>query len=52
MHIKSDALRHERGPGFWKFNQSLLKDESYVTKLRAEIPTFKQKYSDVEDLSL
>ena len=52
IHVKSDELRRERGPGFWKLNQSLLKDEIYVTNLRAEIPTFKQKYSDVEDLSL
>ena len=50
--IKSDELKHKKGPGFWKFNQSLLKDETYVTNLRAEIQTFKQKYNDVEDLGL
>ena len=52
IHIKSDELRYESGPGFWKFNQSLHNNEIYVTNLRAEIPTFKQKHSDVEDLSL
>ena len=52
LHIKSDELKHKRGPGFWKFNQSLLQDEIYVSNLRAEIPNFKQKYDDVEDLRL
>ena len=52
IHVKSEELKHKRGPGFWKFNQSLLKDETYVTKLRAEIPNFQQKYEDVENLSL
>ena len=50
IHIKSDELKHNRGPGFWKFNQSLLQEEIYVSNLRAEIPNFKQKYVDVEDL--
>ena len=40
IHVKSDELKHEKGPGFWKFNQSLLKDETYVINLRAEIPNF------------
>ena len=52
IHIKSDEFKHKRGPGFWKFNQSLLQDEIYVSNLRAEIPNFKQKYDDVEDLRL
>ena len=51
IHIKSEELKHKRGPGFWMFNQSL-KDETYVTKLRAEIPNFQQKYKDVNDFSL
>ena len=49
LHIKSAELKQEKGPGFWKFNQSLLKDES---KLRAELESYKQKYIDVEDLNL
>ena len=52
LHIKSDELKHKRGPGFWKFNQSLLQDEIYVSSLRVDIPNFKQKYDDVEDLRL
>ena len=55
IHVKSDELRHNKGPGFWKFNQSLLKDEIYVSRLRTdrtEIPNFRKKYSNVEDLTL
>ena len=52
IHLKSDELKHKRGIGFWKFNQSLLQDEIFVSNLRAEIPDFKQKYVDVEDLRL
>lgn len=43
LHLKSDELKHKKGPGFWKFNQSLLKDETYVSGLRAEFPNFRQK---------
>ena len=52
IHIKSDELKHKRGPGFWKFNLSFLKDEAYVSKLRTEIPNFQLKYEDIEDLCL
>ena len=45
-------MRHKKGPGFWNFYQSLLKDETYVSSLREEIPNFKQKYNDIEDLTL
>ena len=40
-----------KGPGFWKFNNSLLEDCEYVDKLREEIPLFKNKYSDVQNAS-
>ena len=40
------------GASFWKFNQSFLQDETYVANLCTEIPNFKQRYADVEDLSL
>ena len=49
IHLKSAELKQKKGPGFWKFNQSLLHDETYVSSLRAEIENFKQKYVDVED---
>ena len=41
-----------KGPGFWKFNNSLLEDCEYVDKLREEIPLFKNKYSDVQNASV
>jgi hypothetical protein len=28
--LKLKLLEHKRGPGYWKFNNSLLKDEKYV----------------------
>ena len=52
IHLQSAGLKQKEGPGFWKFNQSLLNDETYVSLLRAEIENFKQKYIDVEDLNL
>ena len=52
LHLKSEILSQPKGPGFWKFNNSLLKDCDYVDKLREEIPLFKNKYSDVQNLSL
>ena len=52
LHLKSESLRQPKGPGFWKFNNSLLEDCEYVDKLREEIPLFKNKYSDVQDASL
>ena len=48
---KSDEIKHKRGTGFWKFNQSLLQDENYVSS-PLQIPNFKQKYVDVEELRL
>ena len=41
-----------RGPGFWKFNNSLLDDNSYVEKLCFLIPQVAQKYQDVKDKGL
>ena len=46
LHLKSENLMQPIGPGFWKFNSSLLEDRQYVDKLR------ENKYSDVQDLSL
>ena len=43
-HLKSESLMQPKGPGFWKFNNSLLEDCEYVDKLREEIPLFKNKY--------
>ena len=48
----SNNFNKKRGPGFWKFNTTLLKDETYVTALKINIPTFKEKYKEIHDLGL
>jgi len=41
-------VKHQGGPGFWKFTSSLLDDE-YTQKLMFKIPHFINKYQDLED---
>ena len=41
-----------RGPGFWKFNNSLLENEEFVTKLKFLILNAKEKYREVTDKRL
>ena len=50
--LQSNHLNQKRGPGFWKFNTALLKDEAYVAPLKMNIPLFKEKYNDTRDLGL
>ena len=52
IHLQSNNLNQKRGPGFWKFNTSLLKDEAHVTALKINIPIFKKKYEETHDLGL
>ena len=52
LHLKSDELKQDKGPGFWKFNNSLLEDFRYVNKLRKNIYEYREKYTNVEDLGL
>ena len=52
LHLKSEDLKQDRGPGFWKFNNSLLQDSEYVTILQENIKDYKEKYSAIEDLGL
>jgi endonuclease/exonuclease/phosphatase family metal-dependent hydrolase len=40
---------HKRGKGFWKFNNSLLTDNEYVTKAKNKIEECKQKYQNATD---
>ena len=39
-------------PGFWKFNNSLLEKEEFVTKLKFLILNAKEKYREVTDKRL
>ena len=41
-----------RGPGFWKFNNSLLEDSTFVEQLQCLIPEYKKKYSNLADKGL
>ena len=50
--FKAETVNQKKGPGFWKFNHSLLKDERYTKKLRENIVQYEEKYKDVDDLGL
>ena len=52
IHIQSDILEQKKGPGFWKFNTTLLEDEVYIAALQENLPKFKEKYSDLTDSGL
>jgi len=41
-----------RGPGFWKFNNSLLSDTKYVELLNFLIPELAKKHQGTEDKGL
>ena len=42
----------QRGPGFWKFNNSLLDDHDFVDQLNNMIPAYKNKYNYLTDEGL
>ena len=52
LFIQSDSLNEKAGPGFWKFNSSLLEDESYITELKEKIKIYRNEYQCVEDEGL
>ena len=52
LNIQSVDQRKKSGPGFWKFNASLLEDKEYVEKMCVNIPALIEKYKDVTDLGL
>ena len=41
-----------RGPGTWKFNNSLLQDENYLQLIKDNYPLIGHKYQDVENKQL
>ena len=41
-----------RGPGFWKFNSSLLEDKEYTSKILELYPQLREKYYHVNDQQL
>ena len=42
----------KRGRGFWRFNTSLLKDETYLNQTRELIKNLKDKYKNLTDKRL
>jgi hypothetical protein len=45
-------LFQKRGPGFWKFNSSLLGDEDYVRSMNTLLVEAENKFEDVQDAGL
>jgi len=52
LNLILEESKQKKGPGFWKFNNSLLEDNRYVSQLRENFPQFKSTYQNVEDLGL
>ena len=40
LHINYEQKEAKRGPGFWKFNNSLLTDNEYIERITKSVPTF------------
>ena len=52
VRLKLKISNCSRGPGLWKFNNSLLEDENYVNLIKDNYPKIKEKYIDIEDKRL
>ena len=52
VKLKLNGSNNKRGPGLWKFNNSLLDDEDYVTLIRENYSPISEKYSGQEDKRL
>jgi len=52
LSIISEEKEVKRGPGFWKFNNSLLTDKDYTELISQKIPEFASKYREVTDKGL
>ena len=50
MSLESNETK--RGPGFWKFNNSLLMDKCYTEMITKQIPEFMAKYCNLNDKGL
>ena len=50
--FESQSKESIRGPGFWKFNSSLLDDGDYCEYIKGIIEKSKNEYNDVLDLAL
>ena len=52
LYLQAKVKQQNRGPGFWKFNNSLLRDEAYVNELRKNVKLYKAKYESIGDKGL
>jgi len=52
ISIKPEDKQEKRGPGYWKFNNSLLENKDFVTKMSFIIKHAAQKHKDVADKRL
>ena len=52
VKLKLNSPNNKRGPGLWKFNNSLLDDERYATLIRENYSLISGKYSGLEDKRL
>ena len=43
---------HNRGPGLWKFNNSLLDDERFISLINTNYPKILDKYREIQDKRL
>ena len=50
MSLESNEIK--RGPGFWKFKNSLLTDKCYMEMITKQIPEFISKYCNLNDKGL
>ena len=44
LHLQVKIKQQNWDPGFWKFNDSLLRDEAFVNELRTNVNLYKAKY--------
>lgn len=52
MFLSPQETKDQRGPGFWKFNNSLLTDKEYTKLISKNILEFASKYNEVTDKGL
>ena len=50
--INLEEKETKRGPGYWKFNNSLLTDKEYIELITKSVPKFVSKYEDLADKGL
>ena len=52
VRLKLNSPNSKRGPGLWKFNNSLVDDKDYVTLIRDNYSSISERYSEQEDKRL